>query len=148
MYAPPPPYLPLSLSLLHYIYLQVELQLKRQDLEIRKLREANRRTRQHCEDKLKRQKRAHVRANEILEWDHNSKAEQWRVDEERHVSVWERLKRQVVALQGKAEEAESLRSELGYTRTAVSDGKTVVRLLKKNITRDKKRSISTPIPEY
>ena len=126
----------------------MELQLKRQELEIRKLREANRRTRQHCEDKLERQERAHIRANEILAWDHNSKADQWRVNEERHVSVWERLKRQVVAPQGKAKEAESLRSELGDTRTAVSDGKTVVRLLKKNNTRDKKRSISTPIPEY
>ena len=148
MYDPPP----LSLSLISFLSYfpnaQVELQLKRQELEIRKLREANRRTRQHCEDKLERQERAHIRANEILEWDHNSKADQWRVNEERHVSVWERLKRQVVAPQGKAEEAESLRSELGDTRTAVSDGKTAVRVLKKNITRDKKRSISTPIPEY
>jgi hypothetical protein len=73
----------------------VKLQLKRQELEIRKLREANRRTRQCCEDKLEQQERAHLRATESREWAYQIKAERWRVDEKRHVSVWERLKRQV-----------------------------------------------------
>ena len=138
MYDPPPS---LSLSLLHYIYLQVELQLKRQDLEIRKLREANRRMQKHCDDKLKRQERAHSRARENIEWDHHVKAERWRVSEERHISLWERLTRQLEALQGKAEEVKCLRLELEETQTALSDGKTAVRIVKANSTRDKKRSL-------
>jgi hypothetical protein len=119
----------------------VELQLKRQDLEIRKLREANRRMRLHCDDKLQRQERTHSRARENIEWDHHIKAERWRVSEERHISLWERLTRQLEAAQGKAEEVQCLRHELEETQTALSDGKTAVRIMKANNTRDKKMSL-------
>jgi hypothetical protein len=121
--------------------LQVELELKRQELEIRKLREANRRMRQHCDDKLQRQERTHSRARENIEWDHHIQAERWRVSEERHISLWERLTRQLEALQGKAEEVQCLRLQLEETQTALSDGKTAVRIVKYNNTRDKKRSL-------